>query len=172
MPSPLVRTSETCGAIPKENPTPLFEVSRNFPLRDFPSLCGLRWMLGLAKASLRVCLLPPLVDLQLPQVLLGTPPVGWIFRLGSQVLHHFLIDVRVFKQHLPYFGCHLIESGGLLTSTFLLSWIRFRLRLWSASRFLLLFRCLPRRLGSLRLCRIRGSQCLPHCPCHPPLQHW
>ena len=57
VPSPSVRTSEASSAISKENPIPLFEVFRNFSLVDFPSLCGLRWMLVFIRAGSRICTL-------------------------------------------------------------------------------------------------------------------
>ena len=55
IPFPLVRTCEVFSATSKENPTPLFGVSLNFLLGDFPNLCRLGRVFGLARAGSRIC---------------------------------------------------------------------------------------------------------------------
>ena len=51
VPSHPIYTEEVSCAIPKENPTPFFGVSRNFLLGDFLSLCGVERLLGLTIAG-------------------------------------------------------------------------------------------------------------------------
>ena len=51
VPSYPICIDEVSRAIPKENPTSFFGMNRNFPLGDFPSLCGVEWLLRLATAA-------------------------------------------------------------------------------------------------------------------------
>ena len=51
VPSYPICIEEVSRAIPKENLTPFFGGSRNFPLSDFLSLCGVERLLGLVAAG-------------------------------------------------------------------------------------------------------------------------
>ena len=51
-----IYTEEVLHAIPRENPTPFLGVSRNFPLGDFLSLCGVERLLGLATTGSWLCI--------------------------------------------------------------------------------------------------------------------